>query len=297
MLEQGAALDHNNLHFDLNRAETYAPRAQFFAIFADLKRKKLDANRALETQYALFQTMLSQHKDAMHFCRNARDVHTAARAGALAAFLSVEGAELLCCDLSALTRAHAKGVRMLTLSWNEQNALCGAHADGAERGLSDLGRQFVQRCEALGVLVDVSHLSERGFWDVSEMAQRPFVASHSNARALCDHSRNLSDAQFQAITKAGGVVGINLYTEFLGASATIETVIAHLEHFLALGGAKSVAIGTDFDGCDLLSQGIRGVQDLSKIAERLLQKNYTEALVCDIFYHNLLDVVGEVCDI
>jgi len=105
----------------------------------------------------------------------------------------------------------------------------------------------------------------------------------------------LTDEQFLAIVKADGVAGINLYSLFVGEHATIDGVIGHIEHFLSLGGAANIAIGADLDGCDMLPEGIGGIEDMEKLAERLLQKNYTEGFVCDIFYHNLMRVVDAVC--
>jgi len=289
--DTGQAIERNNLHVDLNRAERYAPYAQFFAIFGFHGRSCFDA------EYKLFQEAIRANPDRMIHCRTAEQARAAARRGKIAAFLSIEGAELIACSLDQLREAHGLGVRMLTLTWNNPNGLSGTNAQEPERGLSDLGRQFVRTCEELGVIVDVAHLSESGFWDVAEMATRPFVVSHSNAKNICPHSRNLTDEQFRALIQSGGVAGINLYTDFLGKNADIDTVIAHIGHFLSLGGEKSIALGTDLDGCDKLPRGIHGIEDMEKIGERMLQKNYPESLIYDIFYHNLMRVVDDVCGI
>ena len=309
MLGQETSLRKNHLHVDLLRGGTYSPMAQFFAVFGEVTGPEEQMAKDLPAwesgyscfwaQYDLLQQGLAENRDMLAFCRSAREAELAARAGKIAAFLSVEGAEILDCSLERLTEAHGQGVRMVTLTWNNPNALSGTNLKERDRGLSDLGRQFVRRCQALGVIVDVSHLSEPGFWDVAEeMAGRPFVASHSNAASLCPHSRNLTDRQFLEIVKARGVAGINLYTAFLGGEKPdVSRVVAHMEHFLALGGEKALAMGADLDGCDSLPLGIKGVEDMEKIAEELLRKNYSEALVCDIMYHNLFRVVEEVCGI
>jgi len=184
---------------------------------------------------------------------------------------------------------------MVTLIWNHENLLSGTNVEGTDRGLTTFGRLFVRRCQALGVIVDVSHLSEPGFWDVAEEMAGPFVASHSNSSAVWPHSRSLSDLQFLAIAEAGGVAGLNLYSEFVSERPDVDSAIAHVEHFLGLGGEKSIAIGADLDGCDSLPWGIAGVQDLEKLAEGLLRRNYSEALVQDIFYNNLFRVVDVIC--
>jgi len=294
MRDTGQALRENSLHVDLNRGGGYAPYAQFFAIFG------FDGSQCFVDEYKLFEEALAINQDLMVHCRTGAQAREAAQRGKIAAFLAVEGAEILECSLERLGEAHQLGLRMLTLTWHTPNALSGTNAKETERGLSDLGRKFVHSCADLGVIVDVSHLSEPGFWDVEEVAKKPFVASHSNSKRLCNHSRNLTDDQFLALVRAGGVTGINLYSAFLGEDqdkVDIDTVIAHMEHFLSLGGEKSIALGADLDGCEHLPRGIHGVQNVEKIAQRLLQKNYPEDLVCDIFYHNLMRVVDAVCGI
>ena len=127
------------------------------------------------------------------------------------------------------------------------------------------------------------------------MAQKPFFASHSNSRAVFFDPRNLTDAQFTAIIEHHGVAGLNLYAGFLGEEADLDTVVAHLEHFLALGGEANVSLGGDWDGCETLPRGVSGIQDMDRLYERLLQRNYPEALVRALFYDNLMRVVSEVC--
>jgi len=304
MLYTDQPLGRNRLHVDLQRGEKYAPWAQFFAIFGQIAptggagfcgfQTFPDGAHCFEAQYRLFQERLTANQDRMYFCRKASDVEAAALEGKVAAFLSVEGAELLDCSLDRLNEAYALGVRMVGLTWNVANALSGTSVEEPERGLTELGCKFVQRCEDLGVIVDVSHISEPGFWDVAEMSTKPFVASHSNAYAVYPHSRNLTDDQFRAIMQADGIAGINLFTVLLGGG-TIDTVTAHMEHFLGLGGERNLAIGADLDGCEELPEGLHGIEDIEKLAERLLQKNYAESLVYDIFYHNLMRVVSGVC--
>jgi len=299
----------NDLHWDLGRAEAYRPCAQFFAIFAlvlDSPDELEPAHQALywrrgrdafDAQYGKFAEELDRNQARMTFCRSAADAEAAAAAGKIGAFLSVEGGEILDCSIESLERAYGMGVRAVNLTWNYENALSGSNVQGADRGLTEPGREFVRRCQELGVIVDLSHTSDPGFWDVMEMAARPVMASHSNARALWNHTRNLTDDMFRAIIKNGGVAGINLYTDFLDADPDVDTVVRHIEHFLDLGGAKHICMGGDLDGCDTLPRGIRGNQDIWKIGEALLKKNYTEELICDIFYNNLLRVVKSACAI
>jgi membrane dipeptidase len=147
--------------------------------------------------------------------------------------------------------------------------------------------------QRLGMLVDVSHLSDPGFWDVIEMARRPIMASHSNSRAICSHPRNLTDAQFTAIIKNRGIVGLNLCREFVGGREDLDALIAHLDHFLELGGEKTVALGGDLDGCTPID-GVSDVTGWSRLYERLLQKNYQESVVRNLFYNNMMRVVDDL---
>jgi membrane dipeptidase len=142
----------------------------------------------------------------------------------------------------------------------------------------------------------VSHLSERGFWDVMELAEKPVMASHSDARALKNHSRNLTDRQFTAIIENGGIAGLNLYAGFLGENPTVETALDHLEHFLDLGGAKHLCLGFDLDGCDTLPAGMGGIGDAYLVYDGLLRRNWSEAVAQDIFYHNLERAVESACN-
>ena len=297
----GGGLRRNDGHVDLERMGKYRRCAQFFALFGEPEPTpvrdlsgKTHRELFLE-EYALFEREMAANADLAAFCRTGAEAEAAFRSGRRAAFLSVEGAELLDCSLERLEEAHAMGVRAVNPTWNHVNALSGTNAEEPERGLTPQGRVFVRKMERLGMLVDVSHLSDPGFWDVAEELSGPFFASHSNARAVFSHPRNLTDEQFTAIIDHNGVVGLNLYANFLGERADLDTAIAHLEHWLELGGERTVALGGDLDGCSSLPEGITGIQDLDRLWERLLQRNYSEALVRALFFENLMRVVSEVC--
>lgn len=300
----GGDLRRNSGHLDLERLHTaFAPSAQFFAVFdswdSEESWKLEPLYPRFQTQYALFARTMEENADLVQPCRTAAEAERANKLGKIAAFLSVEGAELLDCDEGKLADAWEKGVRMVNLTWNFENALSGSNADGPEKGLTPRGRSFVCRMQKMGMLVDVSHLSDPGFWDVAELSQAagtPFIASHSNARALCPHKRNLTDGQFTAIIKSRGVAGLNLCDKFLAERPTLDDAVAHIEHFLSLGGEENVAVGGDWDGCDLCP-GVKQITDIGLLYERLLQRNYKESLVRAIFYDNLMRVVREVCTI
>ena len=273
--ERGWSLWENEGHLDLKRLGAYQPAGQVFALYLNSAKVPPEGRlAALEAQ----RDVLRREQEALRWGE---------------CMLSVEGAELINCDEGMLPVVREWGVRWINLTWNHPNALSGSCLTG--EGLSDQGRSFVRACGALGMGVDVSHLSDRGVWDVLELGCCPVLASHSNSRALCGHPRNLTDEMAKALMGAGGYIGLNFCTSFLGENPNVDTVIAHLEHFLALGGEANVSLGGDWDGCETLPRGVSGIQDMDRLYERLLRRNYPEALVRALFYDNLMRVVSEVC--
>jgi membrane dipeptidase len=182
------------------------------------------------------------------------------------------------------------GFRISTLGWNEQNVLTGSHATGG--GLTDLGREYVKECQNLGMLVDVSHISDEGFWDIMKITQAPVIATHSNSRAVCGHSRNLTDDMFKAICQTGGVAGLNLYSDFIGDNATVDTACSHILHWLELDPEGThIALGGDLDGCDSLPEGITGIESYPMIAQKLLSAGVGEKIVENIYWNNAMGVL------
>ena len=293
---EGGGLRRQAGHLDLERRRGKGRWAQFFATFGspeDMPGRSLW--EVFLEEYALFRSEVDANADLVVFCRTGAEAQAAFAAGKTAAFLSAEGAELLDCDPDKLRLAHRMGVRAVNITWNHPNALSGTNAEEQDRGLSEQGRAFVKTMGELGMLVDVSHLSDPGFWDVMEVTDRPVVATHSNARAIFPHPRNLTDAQFTAIINTNGVAGLNMYAGFLGEDPDFDTVVSHLEHFLALGGENNVSMGGDWDGITRMPRGMSGIQDMEKLYEHLLRRNYSESLLEKVFYSNLMRVVNEVC--
>ena len=298
--ETGKRLRENDMHVNFAAAQCYTHYAQFFALFCGARGLEeaqvygrdclLDTpaddrlNRMLQTAKREF----ADNADWLMFCRSAADLKQAADAGKAAAFLSIEGAELLPDRPDALDVAYAAGVRLVTLTWNYRSRFGCSSAIRQDEGLTDAGKQLVRDCADKGVIVDVSHLSDRGFWDVCETIDGPFVASHSDSRAVCRHRRNLTDAQFAEIARRGGLVGVNLYTPFLvwQGDAALDDAIGHIEHFLGLGGEKAIALGCDFDGCDRLPAGIGGLGDLGRLADRMRALGYRQDVIDGLFYEN-----------
>lgn len=293
----GGGIRKSGGHLDLLRTRKFERYAQFFALFAE--RGELGPGETLHgvmmAQYRMFLSEMKKNADIVSFCRTGKEAAAVFKSGKSAAFLSVEGADLLNCDTQLLEDAYQMGVRAVNLTWNHPNRLSGTNAEEKDRGLSEQGRAFTEKMQELGMLVDVSHLSDAGFWDVLSIAKKPVIATHSNARSIYFDTRNLTNEQFTAIIKNNGVVGLNMYAGFLGKTPSLDTVIDHMEQFLSLGGEKNIALGGDWDGCSELPKGVNGIQDMDRLYERLLCRNYNEALVRGVFSINMQRVVSEVC--
>ena len=183
---------------------------------------------------------------------------------------------------------------MTTLGWNEQNSLCGSHATGG--GLTEQGRAYFLEAQRLGMIVDVSHASDEAFFDMLEIANKPIIASHSNSRAVCPSSRNLTDDMFKAICENGGVAGINLYTEFVGGQKDMDAVCRHVAHFLELDPTGShIALGGDLDGCESLVAGFEGIQSYPALANCLQTLGLDDTILHNIFWNNAIGVMEKCC--
>lgn len=230
------------------------PWAQCFAAFIPDEIAPAQAARfhAQIMAHISGQTMLNH--DRMVNVRSASDVRPALKEGKVATVHTIENAKLFAEDLSLVGMLKSLGVLMASLSWNAEGPLASGH-DG-HAGLTSQGREVLAQMEEAGMVLDVSHLNDESFDDVARLAKRPFIASHSNARAVCGAERNLTDEQFHRIVDAGGIVGLNFHGPFIADGTTEETasevtfdaLAAHIEHWLDLGGENAIALGSDWDG-------------------------------------------------
>lgn len=294
--EFGGSLHSNGGHIALDRDTGLSGWAQFFAFCLPdrSQRRPMPPPEQFRLALAHFRQQLAENQDRAALCTSTAQAKAAIERGKLAAFLSLEGAEPLDCDPGRLDEAYQLGIRMIAPTWNLENALSGTCVTGG--GLTDQGREFVRRAQRLGILIDVSHISQRAFWDICDIAEKPILASHSNARALCGHARNLTDDQFRAICQLGGTAGINLYNPFLveEGGASMEDVYRHIDHFLQLGGDGHLALGADFDGCDELPTGVGGIQDMKKLADYLLGQGLAEGALYNLYSSSLWKVVEQL---
>ena len=204
---------------------------------------------------------------------------------------TIEGPVGFGCQPEMLYDLRRIGFLITSLGWNEKNALAGSHVTGG--GLTDQGREFVKEAQRVGMLIDVSHLSDEGFWDLMDITQAPIVATHSNSRNVWESSRNLMDDMFLEICNTGGVAGFNQYADFVGQNPDLDTACDHILHFLELDPeGRHIALGGDLDGCDVLVEGFQDVGDYPKLAQRLLARGAGEEIVSNIFWNNALRVIG-----
>ena len=279
----------NSLHVSLERAAKYRPWAQVFAVWIPDDLRGEQAAERFDRIYDTFRSEMDRNAQMVRFCRNPEDFDGAVNEGKAAAFLSIEGGAALAGNMQKLADAYDRGVRMITLTWNGRCETGDGCMTKDAGGLTDFGFALVREMQRRRMIVDVSHLSEKGFWDVARTLDGPFVASHSDSAAVCAHPRNLTDAQFAELVRRGGLVGINLFPPFLhpDGKAGIPDILRHVEHFLERGGRETLAVGADFDGADM-PEGIAGAGDMETLAEELA-KHYDAQTADRIFFRNAAD--------
>lgn len=239
---------------------------------------------------------------ALAVCRNVSEIRAAMRRGALAAVMHIEGAEAIGADLDMLDVLHAAGLRSIGPVWSRHNRF--GHgvpmrfpsSPDTGPGLTDAGRELVRACNRLGMVIDLSHITEQGFWDVAELSDAPLVATHSNVHRLCPVSRNLTDRQLDAIAERRGVVGLNFATAFLRpdgkmlAAPALDIVMRHLDALIEKLGEGGVAIGSDYDGAVVPSE-LRDAAHLPALIGKMRSCGYGEALIARIARENWLDLL------
>ncbi len=287
-------LRKNELHIDLERAKRLGGYAQCFACYTPALMEGISPVVMFERELATIQREIDKNKRLISITYTTDDIRANLEKGKMSAILTMEGPAGIGYDPELLEDLSLIGFRMTTLTWNEKNPLAGSHLTGG--GLTDQGREFVKEAQRLGILIDVSHLSDEAFWDVMDMTQAPIVASHSNSRHICNVSRNLTDDMFCAVCATGGVVGINQYRDFVGQSPTLDTVCDHVLHWVELDPTcHHIALGADLDGCDELTDGFEGVQSYPTLAQKLLERGLTENQVENIFWNNGIGVFDKCC--
>lgn len=285
-------------HVDLPGLRAGGVNLQIFALWVNADREKTRLLRRCLDMLDAVTAEVTRLSDDLHLIVSDQDIDTVQRTGKIGVMLSIEDGAALEGSLAALRAAYKLGVRALGLTWNGRNELgegVGA-AVGKGRGLTAFGRDVVREMNRLGMVVDVSHLSEAGFWDVMDVSTATVIASHSNARAICDHPRNLTDSQIKALAERGGVIGINFFPPFLrrDARASVEDIVRHIDYIVDLVGPEHVGFGSDYDGISTTPAGAEHVSRLPAVTEALLRRGYEDDDVRRILGNNFLRVFRQI---
>lgn len=288
-------LKTNQYCVDVDKMKIAGSLAQFFAVFIDLA----DHDRpysAFTAMADLFMSELEENSDRLALATTSSELERNWQDGKVSCFLTIEEGGVLEGQLSNLYTAYDRGVRLITLTWNYPNELGFPNYEWTycKQGLTEFGRNVVVEMNRLGMLVDVSHLSDQGVYDVAAIAKRPFIASHSNARAVVNHSRNLTDPMIKLIADAGGVIGLNFCAEFLGTDpqAQIDDMIRHLRYLQQVGGQEVIALGTDFDGISCAIE-VEDISQIHKLLTRLEQAGFKSSEIERFCWQNAARVLKD----
>lgn len=309
-LGEDCSLRGNSLHVDLERMCQSGYLIQNFALFVQARKCLLTPWDEVCALYEVYRQELSANEEILAPVLVYEDIECNRRAGKLSALLTVEEGAVCGGEVEKLRRLYDMGVRMMTLTWNFANELgwpninlegeVDLYRPDTTHGLTAKGREFVEVMNELGMIVDVSHMSDAGFYDVLECSTKPFVASHSNARTICGCVRNLTDDMIRKLAERGGCMGLNFCADFLEQMpddvknpGTIAAVVHHARHIVNVGGIEVLGLGSDFDGIDTHEE-LPGAQSMGLLWEALHKAGFTQGELEKIFAGNVLRVYGEV---
>ncbi len=300
-LGEDASLEKNPLSVDIAGLKRAGALAQFFACFVCV------SDGEWESGYQKVLRMIHRMKSEAKRCgeiavaESYGDILENQKQKKISAVLTVEEGGILDGKIQRLEELYRYGIRLITLTWNYENCIGypnSRNPDMMEKGLKLFGRETVERMNELGMIVDVSHLSDGGFWDCIRVSRVPVVASHSNARRLCGHPRNLTDDMLRALAEKGGVAGLNFYPDFLRQDryAELQDIARHARYMIKTAGEELPAVGTDFDGFAVESgqSWIKGPQEMELIRDCMKKEGITERQADKIMGENALRVMREV---
>lgn len=260
--------------------------AQFFAVFLPDEYRGEDAIRYFEFNSNNFYRQMEKFKDLTMPCRTYYHVKEAFDKGKFASILTVEGGAVLNGEMERVKIISDAGVKSLTLVWNGENEI--GSGNTTDKGLSDFGKRLIPQLEKHNIIIDVSHLNDNGFNDLLKVAKEPFIASHSNARSICSHKRNLKNDQIKEIIRRDGIIGLNYFVKFLrddGIVKSLDDIYAHIYHFLDLGAEKNLALGSDFDGA-VLPECLDSIEKTFHIYDYLIGRGLSHEIADGIMFKN-----------
>lgn len=300
----------NDCHIDLERMKRGDYCLQNFALFTELTRHERPFEYCMKL-VDLFYTEIAKHEDLIGVVTCYEDIERNRKEGKMSALLTIEEGGVCQGEIAFLRNFYRLGVRMMTLTWNHKNELASPnriwqeHGEAffepdTEHGLTEKGIEFVNEMEALGIIVDISHLSDAGIEDVFRYTKKPFVASHSNARTVASNPRNLTDDMIRRLSERGGVAGLNYCAAFLydwkkgdTVLSRVEHMIAHIKHMKQVGGIQCIGLGSDFDGIGGELE-MKSPEDLPILEAAMKKAGFTESEIEAVFYKNVLRVYEEI---
>ena len=284
-------------HWDTIRAKQAGISLQFFAAYiGETYKPTMSTWRGLQLIEGAHR-FIGDHPEEVFLVLGKQDLQKVPDPTRIGILLSVEGGEILGQNLFMLDIIYKLGVRALGLTWNQRNALAdGIGEINTQSRLTNLGQEVVLHMNKLGMLIDVSHLNEAGFWHVLELSKAPIAATHSCARALCSNPRNLTDQQLRALAEHKGVVGVNFYPSFLSETgqARRDDVVRHICHIAEVAGVETVGLGSDFDGISEAPAGLEHVGDYSKLLDDLIRVGFSTREIEQISGRNFMRLLSDV---
>ena len=285
-------------HLDIPRLQEGGVNVQVFAIYIeDIYKPDRAIKRTLQL-YDVFYQELIKNQDYLSLITQYSQIEKTREEGKIGVILSIEGGEALEGDLGILHVLYQLGIRLITLTWNQRNQIAdGVGEERTNSGLTEFGIKVIEEMNKLGMLIDVSHLSDAGFWDVIKYSKNAIVASHSNCFSLCPFRRNLKDDQIKALSDKGGVIGVTYVPDFLTQDkrkANIEDVLNHIDYLIKIGGINCVGLGSDFDGTRALPLNLDGADKIPNITSGLIRRGYKENEILKILGGNFLRIIKEV---
>lgn len=302
--KSGEGLYENSFDIDIRGMKRSGTMAQFFACFVYMER--FQGKDRMENAFLYARRMAEKLKEEIQ--KNSKEIALATtendivrnqEKGKISAILTLEEGGVINGDLRKLEELYNDGTRLVTLLWNFENCIGYPNSSDRkimEQGLKPFGFETVERMNDLGMLVDVSHMSDGGFWDVIRTSKKPIVASHSSARSLCVHPRNLTDEMLRALGENGGIAALNFYPAFIreDKKASKEDLAAHIKHMVNVAGIDAVAIGTDYDGFEGGELEIDKVEKMPLLYQALQKEGFTESQLEKIWFRNVMRVLKEV---
>lgn len=301
-MDKNQGLLKNSYHVDIEKLKKSNSAAQFFALFVEAKEAEalgILPWDQMQQMYQVFMEQLQLNEEHIALAKTAEDLELNMMLNKLSAFLTIEEGGVLDGQIDRLSQVYDMGVRLITLTWNYPNSLGFPNGmnsmEHEHKGLTPFGFEVVEGMNHKGMLVDVSHLSDKGFYDVASASKMPFVASHSNARELRGHGRNLTDDMLRTLGNKGGITGINFCGYFLqtDGDSTVDAMVKHIDHIVNKAGIETVAMGTDFDGIEGTLE-IENIGQMNKLQQALLKHGYTEDQIDKIWFQNAYRVIKDV---